>query len=224
MTLQHIFYIPTIFLFGFIFGTLASKKNASISNSIEESSQKNLFPTIKISNNKLIQTFLVFLLVFIATHMFELPWSSKAISHLIGDLEIFDKKPVFSSAEVYKRVSQFSNEALIVYKRFTYTIDILFPLSLFTFLFTFARFVTQRIIIPKFLATVLAGLPFFWFAFDLIENAVIFTILSKFPTQSEFLAGSLGFITVIKFGLLLLSIFMPSLLFIIKQKSGLIKN
>lgn len=218
MTIQHIFYIPTIFLLGFVFGTLVNKKEAITSNSIEKSSQKNLFKT-KTSKNKLIQTFLIFLLVFIATHMFELPWSSKAISHLIGDLKIFDKRPVFSSAEVYKKLSLFSEEALITYKRFTYTIDIIFPLSLFIFLFTFARFISQRITIPNYIATVLIGLPFFWFAFDLIENAVIFNILSKFPTQSEFLAGSLGFITVIKFGLLLLSIFTPSLLFIFIQKS-----
>ena len=218
MTILHIFYIPTIFLLGLVFGTLINKKGANISNSIEESIPKKQFQT-KTSKTQFIQTFLIFLLVFIATHMFELPWSSKAISHLIGDLEIFDKSPVFSSTEVYKRLSLFPDEALIAYKRFTYTMDIIFPLSLFTFLFTFTRFVSQRITIPNLLKTVLVGLPFFWFAFDLIENAVIFNILSKFPIPIEFLAGSLGFITAIKFGLLLLSIFTPSFLFIFIQKS-----
>jgi hypothetical protein len=106
----------------------------------------------------------------------------------------------------------------MAYKRFTYTIDILFPLSLLLFLFTFARFVSQRITIPKYLVNVLIGLPFFWFAFDLLENAVIFNILTKFPSQNEFLGGSLGIITAIKFGLLLLSIFTPSLLFIFAKK------
>src|SRR5690606_23314820 len=130
MTIQNIFHIQTIYLLEFVYGTLLNNKEAITSNSIVKSSQKIIFKT-KTSKNKLIQTFLIFLLVFIATHMFELPWSTKTISHLIGDFEIFDKRPVFSSAEVYKKLSLFSDEALITYKRFTYTIDIIFPLSLF---------------------------------------------------------------------------------------------
>lgn len=171
------------------------------------------------SKNRLIQTFLAFLLIFMATHMFELPWSSKAISRLIGEAEIFDKRPVFSSAEVYQTLSLFSDEALMAYKRFTYTVDLVFPLSLFVFLFTFARFVAQRITISGYLAKILVGLPIFWLASDLIENAAVFAILSEFPSQMSFLAGSLGFITIAKFGLLLFSILTPSLLLMQKYRA-----
>jgi hypothetical protein len=208
MTIQHIFYIPTIFLLGFVFGTMTNKVTQSQNNQL----------LYKTSRRKLLQTFLIFLLVFVVTHIFEIPWGSKAVSKLLGGIEIFDKSPVFFSDTVYERISLFPAEGLMAYKRFTYTIDVLFPFSFLLFLFTYARFVSQRIHIPKYLAKVLIRLSFFWFAFDMLENAVIFNMLSKFPSQNEFLGSSLGFITVIKFGLLMLSILMPSLLFIFANK------
>jgi len=208
MTIQHIFYIPTIFLLGFVYGTMTNKVTES---------QNNQF-LYKTSRKKLLQTFLVFLLVFVITHIFEIPWGSKAVSQLLGGIEIFDKSPVFSSDAVYERINLFPAEGLMAYKRFTYTIDVLFPFSFLLFLFTYARFVSQRINIPKYLAKVLIRLSFFWFAFDMLENVVIFNILTKFPSQNEILGNSLGFVTVIKFGLLTLSILMPSLLFISANK------
>ena len=210
MTLQHIFYIPTIFLLGLVFGTMINKATESQNNQL----------LYKTSRRILLQTFLVFLLVFIITHVFEIPWGSKAVSHLLGGIEIFDKRPVFSSDAVYERISLFPAEGLMAYKRFTYTIDAIFPISFFIFLLTFSRFVYQRITIPKYLENVSINLPIFWFLSDLVENAVIFNILSKFPSQSEFLGSSLGFITVIKFGLLLLSILTPSVLFLFAKKKS----
>ncbi len=208
MTIQHIFYIPTIFLLGFVFGTMTNKVTESQNNQL----------LYKTSRRKLLQTFLVFLLVFVITHIFEIPWGSKAVSQLLGGIEIFDKSPVFSSDAVYERISLFPAEGLMAYKRFTYTIDVIFPISFFVFLFTFSRFVFQRVTIPKYLENVLINIPIFWFVSDLLENAVIFNILTKFPSQNEFLGSSLGFISVIKFGLLMLSILVPSLLLLFAKK------
>lgn len=212
MTIQHTLYIPTIFLLGIVFGVMLNERMRGI---IEKPNDQLKYET---SSNKLLQTFLIFIMVFVITHMFEIPWGSKTVSQLSGGLELFDNRPAFSSAEVYQRLNLFTNQGLIAYKHFTYTIDIIFPLSLFVFLLTFARFVSQRLAIPKNLTNVLLWLPFLWFASDLVENAVIFILLSKFPSQSKPLASSLGFITIIKFGLLLLSIFMPSLLFVFGNK------
>ena len=208
MTIQHIFYIPTIFLLGFVFGTMVNKTTTSEKDQLQ----------YKTSKKTLLQTFLIFFLVFVVTHIFEIPWGSKAVSQLLGGIEIFDKSPVFSSDAVYERIRLFPAEGLMAYKRFSYTIDVLFPISFLVFLSTFARFVSQRITIPKYLAKVLIRVSFFWFAFDMLENVVIFNILTKFPSQNELLGSSLGFITVLKFGLLLLSILMPSLVFIFANK------
>ncbi len=220
MPIQHFMYIPTIFLLGFVLGIMFNeRRRGTIAiNSIATTSQKEQL-NHKTSGSKLLQMFLVFLLIFVITHMFEIPWGSKAVSQLLGGLEIFDKSPVFSSSEVYERLGQFTVEGLSAYKRFTYTIDIVFPLSFLAFLLTFARFVSQRVSVPKYLVNILIRLPFIWFASDLIENAIILSILSKFPSKSELLASSLGFFTAIKFGLLLLSIFTPSILFIFARKT-----
>jgi hypothetical protein len=219
MTTQHIFYIPTIFILGLVFGIMfTEKKRGIIATSSMASTRQGAIVQHKTSGSKLFQTFVMFILVFVITHMFEIPWGSKAVSQALGGVEIFDKGPVFSSTEVYNRISKFPIEGLFAYKHFTYTIDIIFPLSFFAFLLTFARFVSQRIKIPKYLVNILIGLPFFWFACDLIENAVIFSLLSIYPDQSIILSSSLAYITTVKFGSLLLSIFTPSLLFIFANK------
>lgn len=221
MTIQHLFYIPTIFLLGLVFGIMISERRVGIRGATAiATDQSNYQFQYKTSGRKLFLIFLIFLLVFLITHMFEIPWGSKYVSHLLGGQEIFDKKPVFSATEVYTRMDQFSTQGIVAYKGFTYTIDVLFPISFFVFLFTFARFVSQRIILPKYIVTVLISLPFLWFASDMVENAVIFHILSKFPEKSWVFAGWLGYITTIKFGLLLFSILAPSLLFILGKKDS----
>lgn len=224
MTIQHIFYIPTIFLLGLVFGFILNERRPGISgvNAIATDQPDYQFQ-YRTSGRKLFLAFLIFLLVFIITHMFEIPWGSKSVSHLLGGQEIFDKKPVFSATEVYRRMDQFSPQGIAAYKGFTYTIDIVFPISFFTFLWTFVRFVSQRIILHKNIVAVLISLPFVWFAFDMVENAVVFHILSNFPSKSWGIAGWLGYITTMKFGLLLLSILVPSVLFILgKKKSALL--
>lgn len=214
MTIQHLLYIPTVFLLGFLFGTMAIGERTSHDTAAANGSRQR-----STSGKLLLQTFLVFLLVFVITHLFEIPLGSKTVSRLLGGVEIFDKKPAFSSAEVYARVAQFPAYGLLAYKRFTYTIDILFPAALLLFLFTLARFAVQRVTMWKYVARALIGLPILWFASDLTENAIIFTILSLFPVENALLAGSLGFVTLTKFGLLLLSIVVPSLLIVVAKRS-----
>ena len=50
MTIQHIFYIPTIFLLGFIFGTMTNKVTQSQNNQLR----------YKTSKKRLLQTFLCY--------------------------------------------------------------------------------------------------------------------------------------------------------------------
>jgi hypothetical protein len=223
MTPQHVFYIPTIFLLGFVFGTLVNEKRQSLN-------ARNSGMRISVGDSQhqtsvksLLYTFIIFLIVFVITHLFEIPWGPKTVHHLLGGVDLFDKRPVFSVTEIYKRIGSFSAEGLIAYKRFTYTVDLIFPLSFFAFLFTFARFVYQRITVSKFLLTVLMSLPFLWLGSDLLENAITFSILSDFP-EHNLLASALGFATATKFGFILLSIFAPSLLLIFARRSSVAVN
>jgi hypothetical protein len=155
-------------------------------------------------------SFLLFAIVFIGTHFFAIPRSSKAVTEALNGLEIFDKKPSYTSDDVYSRIEMFPQNGLLLYKQFTYTIDILFPTTLFTFLFLLSWFVIKKVPLSRTTSTVLIALPITWLTMDLIENAIIFKLLTDFPLRQLELAGSLGYITIAKFCLLLLSILAPT--------------
>lgn len=217
MTLQHIFYIPTIFIVGFLVGALVSEWSHGRKPS--ESSAGAMDPGRGLSGKILLATFLIFICTFIITHMFPVPYGSKMVQNALGGLEIFDKQPSFSGADVYQRLQAYSPGGLEVYKTFTYTIDIIFPASLFFFLLTLARFVIQRTLLPGYLVRTLFLLPFIWLAFDLLENSIVFTLISSLPNRHFFLADILGFVTAIKFGLLLSSLVQPVLIFVFARIS-----
>lgn len=201
MTFEHILYIPTIFLLGFLTGSITGKPFRPSDNLAKESG---------IAGRSLPGAFVVFAIVFIGTHFFEIPRSSKALTKALNGLDIFDKKPSYTSAEVYSRMKLFPEKGRLLYQQFTYTIDILFPLTLFVFLFLLTRFVIKRMSISKTSEIGLMALPVLWLCTDFIENAIIFNLLKNFPEENELLAGSLGYVTMTKFSLLLLSIFAPT--------------
>jgi hypothetical protein len=203
MTSAHILYIPTIFLLGFLSGSLAGKGFNSSDNTANESG---------ITGKVLLGSFVIFAIVFIGTHFFEIPRSSKAVTKALNGVEIFDKKPAYTSAQVYSRMELFPENGRLLYQQFTYTIDILFPITLFAFLFLLSRFVIKRITISRTLQIVLMAVPILWLSMDFIENAIIFNLLNDYPVKHYVLAGSLGYITITKFSLLLLSILGPTLL------------
>ncbi len=212
MTSAHILYIPIIFSLGFLAGNLLS---SGTTLSREQAGGQ----ASSISGRGVLGSLLIFMLVFLGTHFFNIPHSSKAVSHALQGKEIFDKKPAFSSAEVYKRIVSFPEEGLQLYKQFTYTIDVLFPVTLFIFLFLLTRFVIKRFSVSTFLQRLLFLIPVLWFVSDMIENVVVFNLLEWFPVRLEFFAGILGYITLTKFTLLLLSILGPILILVTSKKS-----
>lgn len=218
MTLQHIFYIPTVFLLGLLFGSLISERSRRKSTGNLQTHFELPDSGRQISRRILFFTFLIFLGVFVITHLFPIPYGSKTVQNALGGLEIFDKNPSFSSAEVYTRLQSFPFEGLKVYKRFTYTVDIIFPVTFLYFLITLARFVIERISLSPFLGKAIIVLPFIWISLDLLENLIIFKLLSEFPIRNYFLGTILGFVTATKFGLLFLSILVPPLIFVFARK------
>lgn len=170
------------------------------------------------SGKKLGLVFLIFIIVFIITHSFNVPAGSKQVSMLLGGLEIFDKKPIFGSDAVYHYIQSFPEIGIRVYKRFTYTIDVIFPLSMLLFLHTFSKFTLQRVALTKYFSKIVKLLPWIWFGFDMLENATVFYLLSEFPKQYPLVAGSLAWITAAKFVLLFLSLLVPALLLLFAKK------
>ncbi len=214
MTSSHLMYIPAIFLLGMVFGTMLPRQATSLSESKDTRLKK-----------RLLQSFLIFILFFAVTHIFEIPGGAKSVAKQLGGSELFDRMPSYSASDVYKRIRSFSDYGLAAYKRFTFTIDIIFPLSFLFFLSTYVRYVCARVSLPQSLGSIFIYLPFAWFFSDMIENAILFSLLSLFPEQNYFLGNSLGIITTVKFSLLVLSILAPTILLIGHQffKRGLDK-
>lgn len=206
MTSAHFLYIPIIFSLGLLVGTLLS----SYSETPIENKQKQNPQILK--GRALLGSFLIFIAVFIGTHFFNVPRSSKAVSTALHGADIFDKKPSFSSEEVYSRIASFPIDGIALYKQFTYTIDILFPITLFVFLILLSLYVTNRFLIPRRFQIALILIPTVWFASDMVENYIIYYLLNTLPAKHEELAGMLGYLTITKFTLLILSIALPTLL------------
>lgn len=202
MTPQHIIYIPTIFLVGFVMGLMVGEKKLSDTEHSKTFQQKN-------AGKRMIYTLSLFAIAFIITHIFELPFNSKNVSRLLGNQEIFDKSPVFTSDDVYRKISTFSLEGIEAYKRFSYTTDLVFPISFLIFLLAFQRYLSYRSGNIPIKWTILRSLPYMWFSLDLLENLLVFIILNCYPAKHNVLAGSLGIITVLKFSFLFSALAVP---------------
>jgi hypothetical protein len=203
MTSAHILYIPTIFMLGFLTGLLIRSGGKVETNTPQQQT---------VSGVLLLGSLFIFLFAFVGTHFFAIPRSAHAVHHALNGAEIFDKKPSYSSSEVYERISHFPEGGRFLYKQFTYTTDILFPITLFCFLILLSIYISQRAMMPKKLRMILVFIPIIWFSFDMLENAIVYHILDIYPIRKEWLADILGYVTIIKFGLLLLSIAIPALI------------
>jgi hypothetical protein len=210
MTSAHILYIPTIFMLGMLTGLLVK------SSSSDHTTTK--VDAHFISGKLLLGAFIVFAFVFAGTHFFSIPRSAHAIHHALNGAEIFDKSPSYTSSEVYSRIASFPSSGIYLYKQFTYTTDVLFPITLFTFLILLSKYLGQRARVSKRIQTTLTMLPIVWFGLDMAENAIVFNLLDNFPLRNDLLAGMLGYVTISKFTMLLLSIAIPALVKIFEKR------
>jgi hypothetical protein len=203
MTSAHILYIPTVFMLGILTGMLIKSSGKVETNTPSQQ---------RVSGLLLLGSLFVFLFAFIGTHFFPIPRSAHAVHHALDGAEIFDKKPSYTSSEVYERINDFPEGGRILYKQFSYTTDILFPITLFCFLILLSIYVSQRAMIPQKLRIILVFIPIMWFSFDMVENAIVYHILDIYPMRKEWLASILGYVTIVKFALLLLSVAIPALI------------
>jgi hypothetical protein len=204
MTHEHIIFIPVIFFIGFILGKLSSTKN------------KHTSP----SRKGLIISLITFVSLFVSTHIFPFFGGVKALSFVLYGMPIFDQRPSFSSFDVYQRLVDFGSEGREMYQRFTYSADLVFPISFLIFLIMLSKFINERYQPSKNWKKVFITLPILWFFSDVIENVIVFKLLSIFPLENIFLGNVLGEVTVAKFFLLLMSIFAPAIFVIFYHRSN----
>jgi hypothetical protein len=214
MTAAHILFIPTLFLLGFLMGGLVGARQTAALPAQAQMAQQ------RISAYLLFAAFLLFVAVFVATHLMPLFGGSMALHHAMGGAALFDQRPSFSSAEVQQRLAGFGDLGRALYQRFTYSVDVAFPLSLLAFLGLLAHFVAERRAMAPGLRRGLKLLPLLWFGCDMLENAMVFRLLEQFPIEIHPLGELLGYVTVLKFGLLLASLSLPVLLTVLGQRQS----
>lgn len=225
MTHAHFFLIPTIFFFGFFLGGFLSQRNpqrnviGQVQKNATIDASRNAFP--RSSSGKILAlSFAILLVAFVSTHLFSFFGGAKALGEVLRGAPIFDRLPSFSSAEVYARLDGMGEVGRAMYQRFTYTADLIFPLSLLTFLFFLSKFVSERTSMPTPVRTALKTLPFIWFANDMLENMIVFTLIAQFPKENVLLGSVLAWVTVTKFALLLLSIVVSSVSSVVYRENA----
>jgi len=140
----------------------------------------------------------VMLIAFVTSHIIDMPGSLRHLMAATGGQPILDLKPSFSADEVYERIAQFGETGRLLYRQMILTMDLAFPVCLFSFVLLLARYTNNRTAPGAALRWILLAAPFGFFIPDAIENASVFKILTDFPQRHEGLANSLGYLTVLK--------------------------
>jgi hypothetical protein len=200
MTQEHFLFIPTVFFLGFFLGGIVSSSRDNLNS--KGADKKTSFYALGLS-------FFIFISVFIATHVLPLFGGSKSISIVTNGKPLFDQRPVLTSIEFYNRLSDYGELGREMYKRFTYGVDLFFPLTFLGFLILLNQFIAEKANFSKAIRKKIFMLPIAWFLFDMIENSILFFLINQFPVRYEFLSANLGFITYGKFCLLFISITLP---------------
>ncbi|GGA53771.1 hypothetical protein [Pelagibacterium lentulum] len=190
MTPEHFIFIPTIFLLGLLTGALLTSRRAT--------------------GLPVLLTLGIALGTFALTHLTNLPFGARAVHIALDGLPLFDQSPSFSANEVLARLELFSEQGRAVYQFATYTGDVIFPLSLLAFFLALAHFTAQQLQ-PAAWLRLLYALPLVWFAADMVENAMIYSLIAGLPTPPAALAAVLGPVTTFKLALLPASILVPLL-------------
>jgi hypothetical protein len=136
--------------------------------------------------------------VFVGSHLLEIPGSLAELLNATKAVPIFDLSPVFSVDETYARIEAYGDEGRRLYRRFSVTTDILFPVVLVSSLILLARFTVERMSLPAGLRWIVLAAPLGYLIPDLIENLTIFVLLSDFPQRHDVLAGALPYFTLAK--------------------------
>jgi len=204
---QHIIFIPALFLLGFISGFSVRAGGGAKRDVFEPKSSGRWWP--------IALAFLTVIVVFVSTHMMPSFGGVHAVERAAHGLPVLDRAPAFGPDEIMQRSESFGPVGRAAYKQFTYTSDIVFPVTILAFFLLLARFL--RGTRPSKIAWALFILPSAWFLTDLTENMLVYSVIDAFPVVSK-AASVLGAVTVAKFTLLFASIIMPMLYLILLNR------
>ena len=199
--------------------TLSNEKDHSrtTKSDNETSTYKSLLSKTGI---KVFIALLVVLLLFTITHIIKFPGSVGYLREITHGQKILDLQPSFSSAETYQRLEAFGEVGRQMYMRTMLTVDFIFPLSMFIFLFLFSTYASQLWRLKPAFYKALRSLSIAYVTLDFLENLTIFFLLLNFPDRLEFLGSYIGLITVGKRISMMGAIFIPAALLAVGKISG----
>jgi hypothetical protein len=152
--------------------------------------------------------FAAFFAVFLVTHVVKFPGSVPYLKEMSRGQRMLDMQPSFSAADTYDRLEAFGPEGRQAYRRTILTVDVVFPVVFFLFLFAWARHVAPSRVGPR-LARAVAAPAVVYFLADLVENAAILAMLAQFPERLSVLAASIGYVTVTKRVCMIIALLAP---------------
>jgi hypothetical protein len=193
MPSTHVFFIPMIFFLGFFFGAIItqSRLGRGFTGPAQARHKRNLFWALGL-----------FVAVLVSTHVFSTAGGSAALEATLQGSPLLDKVPSFSAEEVHARLAGYGESGRRAYQKFTFTADVVFPVSLLFLILSISNLVLARTATTPVFRALLFVLPVLWFFSDMLENAVIYELLAGFPNETKWLSKIIGHITMAKFGLL----------------------
>jgi hypothetical protein len=167
--------------------------------------------------------FIFVLFLFTVTHVLKFPGSVGYLMEITHGLKTLDLQPSFSSGETYQRLEAFGEIGRQMYMRTMLTVDFIFPLSMFIFLFLFSKYTSERWAIKPVFAKSLLSLSIAYVMLDFLENVGIFFLLSNFPERLA-IASFIGYLTVGKRISMMGAIFIPAILLAVHKLSIFFKK
>jgi hypothetical protein len=119
-----------------------------------------------------------------------------------------------SGEDVYARIAAFGAQGRELYRTFTLTTDIVFPLTWMPFLLLYARYAYSRFTAGPPVRLLMLAFPVVYLVADVVENAFVWVMLTDFPTRHSFLARAIFYPTVAKWLALVLAALGPTVMMI----------
>ncbi len=148
-------------------------------------------------------------LVVLAVHFLQFPGSVPDFNRASGGGVLLDAQPAFTPDGVYGRLAGYGEAGRRNYSFRNMTTDVLLPLSVLPFLFLLIRRALSRYSLSPVLRGLLLSVPVAYVVFDLLENASVLALLTKYPERMHVLAATLPYTTVIKRAASLFAIGIP---------------
>jgi hypothetical protein len=156
-------------------------------------------------------SFAVFLAIFLITHAVDFPGSLTRLMQITHGQAILDLEPSFSSLDTYQRLQDFGAVGRSAYLQTMLSIDTIFPISAFAFLYLLSRFTAARAGLSTLATRGLKAFSVAYLTLDLLENLTVVVLLMNYPDRLELLAANIGYLSVGKRASMLMALALPLL-------------